>query len=66
MKTKSIAYSYPTSPNATKYGFKGGCYTVEIHNGSKPPVVASAHETIEEARKAAEAFTELPLNRYSL
>lgn len=27
---KSITYAYPTSPDADRYGFPRGCYTVEL------------------------------------
>lgn len=31
MKTKTVNFSYPTSPNAQRFGFnKTGCFTVEL------------------------------------
>ncbi len=31
--TKSVEYSYPSSPNADRFGFADGCWTVEVISG---------------------------------
>ena len=52
--TKSIDWSYPTSENASSFGFKSkGCFTVSKNFGhstkSRPPQAISGHATREEA-----------------
>lgn len=53
MKTKRIEYSYPTSPNAERFHFPRGCWTVELVNGFSPGLAVAAFSTIEEAEKYA-------------
>ena len=52
MKTKRIEYSYPTSANAERFGYRNGCYCVELQDGIKPPKAIAGFATIE----AAEVF----------
>lgn len=68
MKTKSISYAHPYSPNAARFGFlKTGCYVLETINGCcNPPILVSAHASKEAAIQAGESLTELPWNKYSL
>lgn len=50
METKIlIEWSYPTSPNAQKFGFKKGCYTVSSVKGNNPPKELIAFATKQEA-----------------
>ena len=50
MKTKTVEYSYPTSPNAEKFGFgETGCWTVEILEPGKYPISCTAFEDIRDA-----------------
>jgi hypothetical protein len=52
---KSVDYSYPTSPNAERFGFsKSGCYTISLNDptGVRTPVAVSAYSTLDEALKA--------------
>lgn len=66
MKTKSVSYSYSSSPNAARFGFPAtGCYTLETIEGCNPPVAISGHASKEEAIQAAESL-DLPWNAYSL
>jgi len=52
--TVSVEFSYPTSPNATRFGFYNtGCWTVETHQGDNPPVSRSGHRERAEAMHAA-------------
>ena len=49
MKTKSVEWSYSTSPNADRFGFKDGCWTVQICNGASVPKAVAAFGTEAEA-----------------
>jgi len=49
MKTKSVEWSYPTSPNAVRFGFKNGCWTVQICTGTGEPRSIAAFITKAEA-----------------
>lgn len=43
---KSIAWAYPTSPNAARFGFgRTGCWVVDLQPAdcSRPPEAVSAH-----------------------
>lgn len=52
--TKEIGWSYPSSPNAVRFGFgKSGCWTVSTTRGQKPPVALSGHAERSEALTAA-------------
>lgn len=54
---KTVEYSYPTSPNATKFGFgKTGCYCVKTIKENNPGVAVAAFATEQEAKKHAEAL----------
>lgn len=33
--TKTVEWSYPTSENAKRFGFKGGCWTVSLNERSE-------------------------------
>jgi hypothetical protein len=55
--TKMVDYSYPTSPNAQKFGFnQSGCYTVTIIFGIRTPKSLAGFATKEEAIKYAETL----------
>ncbi len=56
MKTKKVEFSYPSSPNADKFGFNKGCYTVELVDADGFPEVISGHETLKEAMLAADSL----------
>ena len=62
MRTKAIAYSYPTSPNAERFGFgAAGCFTVELTElepQRQPPRAVSAFADIEEAETQAALLPE--------
>ena len=60
MKVKAIEYSYPTSPNADRFGFKTGCYTVEIGElpKVKPFKAVAGFKTITEAAAFAATMPE--------
>lgn len=67
MKTKAVAYAYPSSPTADRFGFsKTGCYVLKTINGINPPIVASVHPTLTEAKEAGKALSELPWSKYSM
>lgn len=53
--TKSVAWSYPTSPNAERFGFAQGCYTLELTDpaGIIPPQPLKGYATEAEALAAA-------------
>jgi hypothetical protein len=58
---KLVEWSYPTSPNAIRFGFaKTGCYTLHTANVEFVPFdghkTVSGHGTLEEAKQAGEAF----------
>jgi hypothetical protein len=55
-KTKSVDWSYPTSPNAHRFGFKDGCYTISTTEGCQLPVAVSGHATKEQAMEASKAI----------
>ena len=64
MKMKSIAWSYPTSPNADRFGFRAGCWTVRTVEGEgtpavQPPVAIRGFRTKEEAKDYANTMPEL-------
>lgn len=69
MKAKQVAYSYPSSPNAEKFGFgKTGCYTVSLVALSpvrKPPVSVIGLASLESAKAYANTMPE-PWDKYSL
>ena len=57
MTTKRVDYSYPTSTNATRFGFgKTGCYTVETVKHPQPPKAVAGFSTLDEARAHAETL----------
>lgn len=63
MTTKRIEYSYPTSPNATRFGLRDGGYTVELlaHASAIPKAIAG-FKTLAEAKAYANQMPE-PWNR---
>lgn len=70
--TKAIAYAYPSSHNATKFGFKAeGCYTIELITAGKLPKgidsikAVKAFLTWDEAHAYAETLPQT-YNRYSI
>ena len=64
MLVKSVQYSYPSSPNAERFGYEDGCYTIEVGDESKPLSAVAAFETLEEAREHADGI-ELPYSKYT-
>lgn len=61
MKTKQVAYSYPSSQNADRFKFKDGCYTVEtveLEPERQPPIAVAAFKTQAEAIAYAETMVE--------
>jgi hypothetical protein len=57
--TKEVGYSYASSENANRFGFrKTGCYTVSTIEGTNPPVAVSGHATRDEALAAARLLPE--------
>jgi hypothetical protein len=63
--TKQIGWSYPTSPNATKFKFPKGCYTVALASGANPPNHIKGFTTLQEASAYAETMPQ-PYSRFSL
>lgn len=56
MTTKAVSFSYPTSPNALRFGHKAGCFCVELTYDGKPPVALCGFSTLAEALKHAEGL----------
>jgi len=66
MNTKQIAYAYPSSPDATHFGFaKTGCYTVGIAEDSNPAKSLKAFASWQEAADYANTLPE-DFNRWSM
>lgn len=68
--TKRISWSYPTSSNATKFGFMDGCWTVSIAtyvDGAEKPEkdAVVAFELFHEAVAYAKSMPE-PFDKYSV
>jgi hypothetical protein len=54
--TKRIEWAYPTSDNAERFGFKDGCYTVEMVERTpeqQPAIAVAAFATLAEAKDHA-------------
>lgn len=64
-KTVAVSWSYPSSPNATRFRFPNGCWTVETREGSAAPFALSGYTNKADAFTAARS-TGLPLSRYSV
>ncbi len=65
-QTKLVDYSYPTSPNAKKFGFvKIGCYTVSIATGNAVAKEQKAFATKAEAMTFAETLP-MPFHRFQI
>ena len=63
---KQVGYSYASSVNAVKLGFKCGCYSISMVPEDKPPLKAFiGFNTLEEAKEYADNMTE-EYARYSL
>lgn len=61
VKLKEVSYSYPTSPNAIKFGYaKCGCYTVSLRwkdgEGRWLSRELAGHATKDQARAYGEAL----------
>lgn len=69
MKAKQVAWSYPSSPNAEKFGFGGkGCYTVStiiISPMRLPGEAVAAFATLQAAKDFAAKMPE-PWDKYTL
>lgn len=57
MKTKSLDWSYPTSDNAVRFGFKAGCWTINQYQQGRLPLALRGFATREEAITFAETLT---------
>ena len=55
--TKLIAYAYPTSASAERFGKPKGCYYVQLFTGLKEIVGSTAYDTIKQAEAQAEQMT---------
>jgi hypothetical protein len=58
---KMVDWSYQTSPNAVRFGFRDvGCWTVNLHDrsGKRPPKAISGHPSKEAALDAAFELSE--------
>ena len=56
---KAVSYSYPSSPNARRFGFaEEGCYTVSLNAGNEPPAFLAGFETVGEAKAYADKMPE--------
>lgn len=52
---KTVEYAYPTSPNATRFGFgRKGCYVVERHAWPVEPVPFTPIAAYEKREQAVE------------
>lgn len=59
MKTKSVEFAYPSSPQANRFGFaKLGCYVVELSEGTNPPIAIAGYFTKLEAWQHADTLPE--------
>lgn len=56
MTTKAVSFSYPSSPNALRFGHKAGCFVVELSYMDKPPVALCGFSTLAEALSHAEGL----------
>jgi hypothetical protein len=65
MTQKSINWSYPSSTNANKFGFKAGCWTVSVGEQSTPPIAIAGFATAEQAVQFALTLPE-PWSRWQL
>ena len=53
MKRYEIAYAYPTSPTAKKFGkYNEGCYVLRIIETGESDIDVSAHDTLDECATA--------------
>jgi hypothetical protein len=65
MKRKMVAWSYPTSENAAKFGAsKTGCWTVDISEANKPPIAIKGFIDLESAREFCTTL-DYPMSRYT-
>lgn len=66
---KEIGWSYPTSPNAKRFGFKQGCFTVStvdyVNGTPKPPKAVAGFATLKEAIEFL-ATMKQPLSRHTI
>jgi len=59
MKTKLVQFSYPSSDNASRFGFaKLGCYTVETWELPDAPVAIAGYYNKADAMAHAETLPE--------
>lgn len=67
-KWKAVAYAYPTSENATQFGFgKTGCYVVETStNKDRIPNAIAGFATSPEAFAFADTLTDHELSQWSV
>lgn len=66
MTKKQISWSYPSSPNAEKFGFSNGCYSVAtVSSPNWIPRYFAGFKTFEEAKTFADTL-EFEWSRYTL
>ncbi len=54
---KEVGYSYPSSSNATRFGFaRTGCHTVSLWDKINPPKAVAAFATREQAVNHADTL----------
>lgn len=54
--TKQVEWAYPSSPNADRFHFARGCWTVQTVTDNQPPVALSGHSSRDEALLVAMAL----------
>lgn len=65
-KVKNVGWAYPTSPDATRFGYaEVGCWVVEEQIGYEPPVAIAAFREHRAAVECAEGIG-LPWGIYSM
>lgn len=65
MKTKSLDWSYPTSTNAVRFGFKAGCWTICQQQFGHFPIALKGFATRQEALAFAGSLA-IPWNGVTL
>ena len=60
----TIEWSYPTSPNADRFGFKCGCYTVELVLDDRSQTALYGFATELEAQTCIDELEEAYALRY--
>lgn len=66
MKVKEIHYAYPSSGYADEFGFKNGCFVVEVGEEFEVKDAIKGFSTLEQAMEFGETLTEIPWGNFSL